>query len=94
MTQHRPVVATKKPAKVEAWRYDGTPESASAIVGWINTEWPESPAYMHPHENIIVLGNDIDVVKPGMWVIRDTFNDFWPLPDDVYHAVYESPIPL
>lgn len=89
MTQLNPVIATKKPTTIQAWRYtDDT--SAELIVDWIESNG--GFAAVHPHEPVIVLGDGIDSVKRGQWVIRDQFNDFWPLPDDVYHAVYLSPI--
>lgn len=87
-----PVIATKKPTTVEAWRWDGTDEVATLICEWINSN-PKTLclAEKHPHEQFIVLGYEYDTVKPGEWVIRDQFNDYFPLPDHVFRAVYDSP---
>lgn len=95
MSQLRPVVATKRPATVEAWRWDGSPQSTAAIIAWVKTAEPKGQrAYLHPNDNVLVLGDGFDLVKPGDWIIRDKFNEFFPLPHDVYLTVYESPIPL
>jgi hypothetical protein len=90
VTQFAPVIATQKPTTVEAWKWDGTPEQARTISNWIATHGHE--AKLHPYDNVIVLGDGYEAVKPDHWVIRDRFGDFWPLPDDVYQAVYNSPI--
>lgn len=89
MTQLRPVVATKKPTTIEAWRYTDD-DSAARIVDWVESNG--GFAEKHPHEPFIILGDKVEPVKPGQWVIRDQFNDYWPLPDSVYHAVYLSPV--
>lgn len=98
--QYRPVVATKRPATVEAWQWDGSKECADLIVDWIvgaNIDQVGRPrnyqdAHLRPNENVIVLGDGYESVKPGQVVIRDQFNDFWPLPKDIYDTVYSSPI--
>lgn len=90
MTQVRPVIATKRPAKVEAMKWDGT--NTDELVSWVNRTSAHQTAQLHPHEDFITLGDNVDTVKPGNWVIRDQFNDFYPLPTEVFHAVYEAPI--
>lgn len=89
MTQRTPVIATKKPTTIEAWRYTDD-ASADLIVEWIDSHG--GFAEKHPHETTIILGDGYAPVQQGQWVIRDQFNEFWALPNDVYHAVYLSPV--
>jgi hypothetical protein len=92
MTQLKPVVAAAKPATVEAWKWDGTKEQGRLIVDWM--EASGTPAYLHPYENLIVPDIQYSTaIKPGEWVVRDKFCDFFPLPDDIYRATYASPLP-
>jgi hypothetical protein len=86
--QYRPQIATKRPSTVEAWFWDGGDETADLIVDWIESN--KGFAARHPHEPFIILGKDIDVLRPKHWVIRDQFNEFWPLDDTTFRAVYKS----
>lgn len=84
-----PVIATIKPATVEAWQWDGTVERGRLIIEWM--EKGGTPAYLHPYETLIVP--DIQYaasIKPGEWVVRDRFSDFFPLSDADYQATYQS----
>lgn len=90
MTQYRPVIAVKKPVTVEAFRWED--DNAQALVDWVNHNAVGQRAEKHPHEELIILGDGVDTVKPGDWVIRDQWNDFYPLPHSVYQTVYASPI--
>jgi hypothetical protein len=89
-----PVLWRKRPATVMAWHWDGTPEAATLIVDWVNTH-NFHEAEKHPHENIILIDPkapptmSVEPLKPKMWLIKDTFGDFYPLPDDVFRATYE-----
>jgi hypothetical protein len=80
----------KKPTTVEAWQWSGDHAEAGLICEWIAKANGEQYAYLHPHEELIVLGDNYESVKPGQWIIRDQFNDFWPLQDDVFRTVYET----
>jgi hypothetical protein len=84
----RPGVYAKRPSTVEAWQWDGTDECAALITDWIESN--RGFAEKHPHEDLIILGNDVDSVKPTDWVIRDKFGEFWPLPAVIFPAVYAS----
>lgn len=84
----RPGVYEKRTSTVEAWQWDGGPETAHLICEWIESNG--GFAEPHPHEDFLVLGNDIDVVNPHDWVVRDKFGEFWPLPATIFPAVYKS----
>lgn len=84
-----PRLFAKRPSTVEAWEWDGTPECADLIVDWI-IENGGPLAYLHPHEPLIILGDDIAPVVANDWVVRDKFGEFWPLAGDVFPAVYRS----
>jgi hypothetical protein len=86
--QTRPLLARKRPVMNEAWQYDGRIEVADLIVNWIDTNGGYS--HVHPYEDLIIIqANSGDLaVKPGDWVIRDQFNDFYPCPDETFQTVY------
>lgn len=86
--QYRPIMVRKRPATVEAWYWDGGDETADLIVDWIESN--KGFAAVHPYEPFIILGRDIDVLRPKSWVVRDRFNDFWPLDDTTFRTVYET----
>lgn len=81
-----PQVFVKRPVTHEAWQWDGSPECADLITDWVDTGG--GYAYLHPYEQLIVFGNDVSPAKPGDWIIRDQFNDFWPIGEDMFPAVY------
>lgn len=83
-----PGVYEKRASTVEAWQWDGDPACAELICEWIEDNG--GFAAPHTHENLIVLGDNIAPVNPGDWVIRDKFNEFWPIGDDLFPAVYKS----
>lgn len=86
--QYAPLIARKKPTVVEAWQWDGRDETAALITDWVETHG--GFAAKHPHEDFIILGRDVNAVKLNDWVVRDQFNDFYPLPHNVFMAVYET----
>jgi len=85
---NRPKIVEQRVSHAEAWLWDGGPETADLIVDWIETNG--GFASLHPYENVIVLGDEVAPVKPGEWVVRDKFNEFWPLPADVFEASYRT----
>lgn len=90
MSQDAPVIAVNIPTTVEAWQWDGSAEQGALIVGWIidGERW----AMPHPYEDRIILDHNVDAVKPGQWVIRDKYGDFWPISDADYRATFQSPV--
>ena len=91
MVQLAPIIAKKRPDTVEAWYWDGRPETAELIVAWINDK-PKTQvvAEYREEDRIIALDWQVEHVKPLHWVVRDKFNDYWPLPNDIFLAVYET----
>ena len=83
----QPGLFNKRPGTVEAWQWDGGEETAVLICEWVESNG--GFAEPHPYEQLLVLP-DADAVKPGDWVIRDKFGEFWPLGNDVFPAVYQS----
>lgn len=84
--QTAPILATKRPVTNEAWQWDGSTEAGELICDWIQDNG--GFAHMHPYENVIVVVDGDSPVRPGQWVIRDQFNDFYPCPDRTFQAVY------
>lgn len=83
-----PIIARKRPTTVEAWYWDGRDDTADVIVDWIESN--KGFAEKHPNEALIVLGDQIEAVKPHHWVVRDQFGDFYPLPDGIFRTVYAT----
>lgn len=83
-----PKIAELRHSHAEAWQWDGGPEAAALIVDWIESNG--GFASVHPYQPLIVLGEEIAPVKPGEWIVRDKFNEFWPLDDGVFHATYRT----
>jgi hypothetical protein len=89
MSQHRPVIATQKPVTVEAMRWYGM--NSEQILNWIHGAGVTT-AHTHEYEPWLIIADGIAEVNVGDWIIRDRFNDFFPLPHDTYRAVYDSPV--
>lgn len=83
-----PALFAKRPGTVEAWQWDGGPETAVLICEWIESNG--GFADPHPYEQELILGDNVAAVKPTDWVVRDKFGDFWPLANDVFPGVYMS----
>lgn len=83
-----PGLFAKRPSTVEAWQWNGGPETAVLICEWVESKG--GFAKPHPNEDLLVLGDNIAPVRPTDWVVRDKFGEFWPLTDDVFPAVYSS----
>lgn len=76
-----------RPATVEAWQWDGSAEAAELITDWIiDNDGPL--AYKHPYENVIVIDGETVTAKPTDWIVRDKFNDFWPLDENLFPGAY------
>lgn len=87
---NQPGLFSKRPSTVEAWQWDGGPETAVLICDWIGSNG--GFAEPHPYENHLILwgSEESAPVKPTDWVIRDKFGEFWPLGDDIFPGVYAS----
>lgn len=83
-----PGLFRRRPSTVEAWQWDGGDEVAVLICDWIESNG--GYAAPHPHEPLIVLGDQTAPAKPGDWIVRDKFGEFWPIGEDIFPSVYES----
>jgi hypothetical protein len=96
--QYHPMIGRKRPATVEYWYWDGNDDTAAAIVEWVNSSNTKHVAEKHPHEPVIIIDPNAppsmgyEPLRPGCWLIRDTFGDFWALPDSIFQGTYESVI--
>lgn len=78
----------RTPDTVEAWQWDGGAEVAELICDWVENYG--GFADVHPYEHLIVFGNDVAPAKPGDWIVRDKFGEFWPVGEDIFPALYEN----
>lgn len=88
----QPRLFRKRPTTIEAWQWDGTDECAALIVDWI-IDNAGPLAYKHPHEPLIIFDDETAAAQPGDWIIRDQFNDFWPIEDALFPGAYEALLP-
>ena len=89
----------KRPVEIEAMQWDGTPEVAFEIVGWICT----SGGHAFEGDAVYADGSTgpaifIDTLEgqmsaaPGHWIIRGVEGEFYPCRADIFAATYETPI--
>lgn len=72
---------------VEAHPYDGTPESAAAIVNW--TRGYETYAWLSGATLIISTLEGPMTASPGDWIIRGTQGEHYPCKPYVFAIKYE-----
>ena len=86
---HGGLSLVRRPVPVNAFKYDGTPESAGAIVAWAqallgNGDTPIT----YTAEGLIVSTSNGDVpANVGDYVMHNGF-DFYPAPEEVVAASY------
>lgn len=84
----------KKPVTVEAQRFDGTYDSALAIVSWIkaNSWLKVAIRVAHPTEDFCVviptLEGDMRAER-GDYIIRGIKGEFYPCKPDIFEASYD-----
>lgn len=104
MTDQTPKTYTKKPVTVEAMRWDGTLESAMAIVEWgtpetipgdspmrvLHTEYEETNEVTDIRLRIDTLEGTMEVAV-GDYVIRGVKGEFYPCKPDIFAETYDEP---
>lgn len=93
----------KRPVEVEAFKWDGSAESASVIINWalscgatINyvcdalTEDGLCPEGEEQHHLAIrTLEGDM-IARPGYWIIKGVENEFYGCEPEIFAKTYES----
>lgn len=90
----------KKPVTVEARQWDGSNESATAIIDWVLSQDGTARYHddvVHDGERCIncVIYIAIDTLEgtmnvfPDAWVIRGVQGEFYPCKPDIFEATYE-----
>ena len=82
----------KKPIVIEAMRWDGSGESARAIIDW--TRGSGTPAYMddHPERGKTLSVNTLEGAhwaKVGDWIIRGVAGEHYCCDQGIFAATYE-----
>lgn len=84
---------TKKPVTIDAVRYDGALESASAILDWIDSNGGKARRGFgeFPNVDLIVETLEGDMkAAPGWWIIRGLVGEFYPVDPDVFARSYNE----
>jgi hypothetical protein len=83
----------KKPVEIEAHQWDGTPESAAAIVRWVLANGGrahyETTGMQDGHIVITTLEGDMRG-GPGWWYIQGVKGEFYPCKPDIFDQSYEA----
>lgn len=80
----------KKPVVIEAMPYDGTRESAKAIMAWSDQYDDEPVIFMDSLISLKVRTLEGDMTAlPGDWIIKGVKNEFYPCKGDIFAATYE-----
>ena len=87
MSAPAPARYTKRPVTIEAVQFDGTPESAAAIMKWVDSAGGTS-RYSGESLTIVTLEGDMKAA-PGWWVIRGLAGEHYPCDPDVFAKSYE-----
>lgn len=88
----------KKPVTVEAMRYDGTPDTASPIIGWALEHdvsiryWCENGEGCRKDMHVLRVSTleGTMTANPGDWIIRGVAGEFYPCKPDIFAATYEA----
>lgn len=83
----------KRPVVIEAIQWDGTIETATKILAWVEahggTGQYHGEAHGTPHIAIDTLEGSMAATK-GWWVIRGVESEFYPCKPSVFDSTYES----
>lgn len=86
----------KRPVVIEARQFDGSVESANAILGWIGVCGGRAVrvARRDPAQGILIntLEGDHEA-RPGDWIIKGVAGEFYPCKPDIFAATYEDAHP-
>ena len=88
----------KKPVVIEAAQYDGTVESATAIIDWalasdatITYHCSDGEACRRDTHSLAVATLEGTMLAlPGDWIIRGVKSEFYPCKSDIFAATYEA----
>ncbi|MDG2025922.1 MAG: hypothetical protein P8J50_02330 [Acidimicrobiales bacterium] len=87
----------KKPVIVEAMLWDGSPESADAVLAWIHAGAPDDEKlaeYTDPRDSGAEFATHTLegrlTASPGDWIIRGVVGEFYACKPEVFADTYES----
>lgn len=90
-------MATKyreKPVEVEAMQFDGTDESARAIIAWAEPDDPDHTAFLPwdgPDGSLLIETLEgVMAAPPGRWIIKGVQGELYPCKPDIFEATYEA----
>jgi hypothetical protein len=90
----------KKPVVIEAMQWDGSAESATAVIGWMLREGGTACFFEHlmdgdliahpdPYLKITTLEGPI-IASAGDFIIRGVQGEFYPCKPDIFAKTYEA----
>lgn len=87
----------KRPVVIEAWLWDGTEATASALAAagllvWPKVVWPEGGTATDLYDanvTIRTLEGEMTASK-GDWIIKGVKGEFYPCKPDIFAATYEA----
>jgi len=87
-TVNGPALHREKPVEIQAWHWDGTEESALAIIDWVGVHGSikQSPDFVIQISTL----EGIMTAEPGDWIIQDVDGEFYPCKPSIFAATYEA----
>ena len=95
---HQPIQATKKPITIDTIQWDGTPESATAVVDWVLGEGGTATYACVGNEctetaegHVIAIETLEGTMHAGKdwWIIKGVDNEYYPCRDDIFRKTYD-----
>lgn len=80
----------KKPVVIEAYHWDGSVESATAVIDWILATG--GTARFHDEQDRFIAIDTLEGVmraNPGDWIIRGVAGEHYPCKPAIFEATYE-----
>ena len=80
----------KKPVKIEARQFDGSPLSVDRISFWMaDCGSDREPIYAADNSLIIPTLEGDHRASPGDWIIKGIKGEFYPCKPDIFEQTYE-----
>lgn len=77
----------KRPVVIEAMQFDGTEESAKAVLRWMNL--PDASYRDGVTSLFIPTMEGVMTASAGDWVIRGVSGELYPCKPDIFKATYD-----
>lgn len=87
----QPLTFRKKPVEIQAMQWDGTAESATAVIDWVLATGTRC-ARLHDETRTLAIDTLEGTMSasPGDWIIRGVQGEHYPCKPDIFSATYDA----